>query len=185
MTFKRSPRTTTRTFQLTKGQGVNNSPYVTIYTNEDGKRVICPIFHTWTQMLDNSTKNHITIHKPWLHFNTFRLWVEQQNYENKIMRHDLFDHLSTLYSPDTCVFVDRATSNLFHNKGKERDLPHGVYHSQNTQLPFKTADGMLFESTEHASQHIYNLFTINLNKVLNQSDIANELKDRILNINKV
>lgn len=48
----------------------------------------------------------------WLYFSNFKKWVESQDWEGKELDKDILSKGSSIYSPSTCMFVDRKINML-------------------------------------------------------------------------
>ncbi len=119
---------------LVYGVGINDADYP-IRPLIDGKRVFCPIYHTWAKMLERCyTKyNHISstyaecsVVPEWHTFSNFREWYLQQgDVTGKALDKDILYPGNKVYGPDTCVFVEPALNNLFCRKSVGQ-YPTGV-----------------------------------------------------------
>ena len=117
--------------KLVRGVGINNADYVvTVYETigyENGKqkrRVVwrCPFYSRWNDMLARCyttsykqrfpTYEGCCVCKEWLTFSNFKAWMEKQDWEGKELDKDLLVPRNKVYSPETCVFVDKRV-NLF------------------------------------------------------------------------
>lgn len=132
--------------KLVYGVGVNDADYVVHLTEEltrvDGKRKcklvwICPFYQTWKNMLARCINEKYqdryptyigcTVCEEWLTFSNFRKWMEQQDWEGKELDKDLLFIANKIYSPDTCVFVDKVTNGFTLGSGATRGKwPIGV-----------------------------------------------------------
>lgn len=108
--------------KLIQGVGVNDADY-SIAKTENSKIVWrCPYYRTWTNMLDRAysdkykqrqpTYRDVTVCEEWHSFMRFRAWMVEQDWEGKELDKDILFQGNKVYSPDTCVFVDKAV-NLF------------------------------------------------------------------------
>jgi len=117
--------------KLVCGVGINDADYV-VGTREvvkcegvEGKRQqlrICPFYRRWADMLKRcySRKYHEScptysdcyVCEEWLTFSNFKAWMEKQDWEAKHLDKDILLVGNKVYSPDTCLFVDRKV-NLF------------------------------------------------------------------------
>lgn len=107
--------------------GVNDADYQVEIRGE--KRLRCPYFTTWSNMikrcyntktLSNSpTYNDTTVCDEWLTFSQFKSWMETQDWEGKELDKDLLGD-GGLYSPETCVFVNRLTNCFMLDCGSRR-----------------------------------------------------------------
>lgn len=82
----------------------------------------CPINRKWRDMIrrcyDQKRKASLhplsscTVCDEWLVFSNFLKWAERQDYEGKELDKDILSGPSKIYSPDTCLFVDRKINML-------------------------------------------------------------------------
>lgn len=117
MNFTISPRRK-KSKTLIYGIGINDADYQ-VDLRLGGLRVRCPYFTTWSNMLKrcynkktlmkNSTYDNTNVCFEWLTFSNFKTWMETQNWEGRELDKDLLGD-GKLYSPETCVFVDRLTN---------------------------------------------------------------------------
>lgn len=126
--------------KLISGVGVNDADYFTTRKElVNGKYVtawMCPVYVTWLGMLrrcynrslnKDTTYEGCTVCKEWLYFSNFKAWTDTQNWEGKYLDKDLLSKDSKVYSPETCVFVDRIVNNFTTLRGKRRGgYPIGV-----------------------------------------------------------
>lgn len=123
--------------KLVFGVGVNDADYA-VNPRLYGKRVTCPFYRSWVDMLMRcysekfQAKRHTyigcTVCEEWLTFSNFKSWMQQQDWNGKELDKDLLVKGNKVYSPGTCVFVDKAT-NLFigDNRASRGEWPIGVY----------------------------------------------------------
>ena len=121
------------------------------YTNElqsDGslkkKRVwSCPFYRRWLSMIkrcyspayhqEKPTYRDVTCCEEWLVFSNFKRWMEQQDWEDKELDKDILGD-GKLYSPDTCVFVNKTTNTFLNTCAKSRgEWPIGVSYEPATK----------------------------------------------------
>lgn len=110
--------------KLVFGVGVNDADY-TVQPQINGKRVICPYYCTWRNMIargystklktKNPTYLDCSVCEEWRVFSNFRAWMQTQDWVGKQLDKDILFIGNKVYSPDTCVFVDKRT-NCFINK---------------------------------------------------------------------
>ena len=128
--------------RLVCGIGVNDADYpVTrkILDLETGDELIwnCPFYLRWVGMLNRCYGKSVAEIRPsylessvceeWLRFSNFKLWMEKQDWENKELDKDLLVYGNKIYSPQTCVFVDRAINIFIVDSTKTRGIyPLGV-----------------------------------------------------------
>jgi len=125
--------------RLVAGVGINDSTYPVIEmikTDEGwkkGKR--CPYYQVWQSLISrcygtgagllNPSYESVTVCEDWKTFSKFKAWMEVQDWEGKYLDKDLINPESKVYSPDTCVFVDRKINN-FLSLSSKGDLLCGV-----------------------------------------------------------
>lgn len=121
------------------GVGINDSDYNT-QPYVDGKRVKCPFYSRWHCML-NRCYNELTLAKrptykdctvceEWLTFSNFKRWMAHQDWKGKDLDKDLLVTGNKVYSPETCVFVDRVVNNFLTDSAAARgNFPLGVYYN--------------------------------------------------------
>ncbi len=149
------------------GVGINDAPY-TVSQRINGKRVLCPFYSVWRNMLQRcySPLQHArrpnyaecTVSNEWLRFMAFRAWMLKQDWQKKHMDKDLLIPENKRYSPETCIFVSPAINTLLNNcKANRGKLPQGVYFHKNTrkfvaqiQMHGNTKHLGLFETPEEA-----------------------------------
>lgn len=122
--------------KLVRGFGINDTNHPTSVM-VDGKRIRCPYYQTWWLMLDRcySKQLHKThpsyigcsVCEEWRHFSKFRSWMEKQDWQGNQLDKDILLQGNKVYSPETCVFVERGV-NMFmvDREDKNRLLPQGV-----------------------------------------------------------
>jgi hypothetical protein len=118
---------------LVCGVGINDAPYVTAYSHPQGRRLFCPYFQVWRGMIQRcyDTKCHRT--KPWYQgcstvvdwhrFTAFRAWMEQQDWQGRVLDKNLVRYGNKVYGPDTCLFVPQHLNALLTLRGNARG-PH-------------------------------------------------------------
>jgi hypothetical protein len=122
--------------QLVYGVGINDADYVT-RPRINGRRVICPFYGKWMNMLarcynpkyqaKQPTYIGCTVAEDWLTFSSFKAWMEKQDWEGKHLDKDLLEDGNKVYSPENCIFVSRAINNLLTDSaGKRGVYPQGV-----------------------------------------------------------
>ena len=123
--------------KLVCGIGVNDADYV-VRPSVDGKTVRCPVYQTWTNMLDrcnsarykdkNPTYISCTVCDEWKSFTSFKAWMQSQDWQGKHLDKDIIDHGNKEYSPEKCVFVSRTVNLLLtDNAARRGKYPIGVY----------------------------------------------------------
>lgn len=122
--------------KLVYGHGVCDVSY-RIQIKTDGRLVTCPYYIKWSSMLQRcySSKYHekkptymdCSVCDEWLSFRNFKRWMETQDWEGKQLDKDIALKGSTVYSPDTCIFVDGNVNRLLNSCGARRGAyPQGV-----------------------------------------------------------
>lgn len=115
---------------LLYGIGINDSP-TPVTKKINGKRVwICPIYKYWQAMFgrcyNQVTQNNqptyrgCTVHEDWHFYSKFKEWVLTQDWVGKHLDKDILIEGNKIYSPDTCVFVNRLTNCFILDKSKAR-----------------------------------------------------------------
>lgn len=118
------------------GVGVNDSPEA-VRIIRNGKRVMCPYYQRWTNMLQrcycrvyqkrNKAYKQHTVHPDWHKFSAFKSWMEQQDWEGMHLDKDALDPHNTVYSPSTCIFIPSEINMLLTYKGSRKGkYPVGV-----------------------------------------------------------
>ena len=119
------------------GVGINDAPYISHYTDENGKRFRCPYYVAWSSMIrrcyskksyiKNPTYINCSVSKEWLLFSNFREWMITQNWKGRALDKDILSQGDKIYSPDTCLFVPKSLNNLLCDRASLRgDYPLGV-----------------------------------------------------------
>lgn len=133
---------------------------------------MCPFYKKWRCMLMRCySKKRQELHPAyigcsvcdeWLTFSKFKLWMEQQDWQGKELDKDLLIHGNKIYSPETCIFVDKVV-NLFikDNESNRGEFPIGTCFNKKRRKfyaqcsdPFTKKRGGLgfFDSPESAHQ---------------------------------
>ena len=132
------------------GVGINDADYFVRIMEElpsvSGKRVrevvwACNFYQTWRNMLArcysdsylrrSPTYKGCSVCEDWKYFSKFKKWMEQQDYEGKQLDKDLLVKGNKVYSPDTCLFIDkRVNTFLVENNASRGNFPIGVYWSE-------------------------------------------------------
>jgi len=136
------------------GVGVNDSSEP-VTKKINGKRVwICPIYKHWQGMFgrcySKATHNNqptykgCSVHEDWHTYSRFKEWVLKQDWESKHLDKDILIKGNKVYSPDTCVFVNKLTNNfILDSAGARGNNKVGVYQNScgsyvaHCQDPFK------------------------------------------------
>lgn len=122
------------------GIGVNDADY-SVYKYELIEGVwksvwICPFYVKWKDMFKRcyDAKYHAKINytdcyvtPEWHYFMQFKSWMKTQDWEGKELDKDLLFPGNKIYSPETCVFIDRKINKFLTERRSSRgDLPIGV-----------------------------------------------------------
>lgn len=107
--------------KLVYGVGVNDADYFT-QQKINGKKYTCPFYRKWRGMLERcycpkyqakyQTYVGCSVADEWLTFSNFKRWMETQDWQGKQLDKDLLISGNKIYSPYTCVFVDRVTNSF-------------------------------------------------------------------------
>ncbi len=127
--------------KLICGVGINDADYITVYKDDAGKKVICPFYSKWKNMLKRcyDPKYHAThptyigctVHEEWLRFSNFRKWMEKQDWQRNQLDKDLLVPNNRVYSAESCLFVSSAVNNLTIDSAATRgEYPIGVYYNK-------------------------------------------------------
>ena len=122
--------------KLIFGVGVNDAGY-TLEKVVNGKRVICPYYSRWRDMLKRCYSKKYLKSKPsyngcavceeWLTFSNFKAWMETQDWQGKELDKDLLVKGNKLYSAETCVFLHPLINGFLRDSVKsEGGLMSGV-----------------------------------------------------------
>lgn len=140
--------------KLVHGWGINDADYLTTVREElercDGKRVRkvlfdCIFFRTWAEMVRRChsvrekerypTYAECIVDERWRKFSAFRGWMIEQDWEGKQLDKDLLIKGNKVYSPDTCLFVDKYVNTfLTEKKSKVSDYPTGASYHKRSKL---------------------------------------------------
>ena len=123
--------------KLVYNVGINDADYEVSH-RVNGKRVRCPCYVTWVSMLTRCYDKKYQERRPtyigcsvcpeWVSFMNFRKWMIRQDWEGKQLDKDLIVGGNKVYSPATCVFVDRMTNLFTTDSGRSRgQYPIGVH----------------------------------------------------------
>jgi hypothetical protein len=109
--------------KLVYGVGINDAEYVVQY---------CLYYRRWKEVLrrcyssqyhiNNSSYVDCIICEEWKVFSNFKTWMMNQDWKEKELDKDILNPGNKVYSPETCVFVDREVNQIFSKKNK-----HGVF----------------------------------------------------------
>ena len=130
--------------KLVYGVGVNDADYF-VYGTENHKIVWrCPYYRAWKDMLVRAysdkykqrqpTYNGVTVCEEWHSFMRFRAWMIQQDWSGKELDKDILVPGNKVYSPNTCVFVDKVVNSFLVDRAADRgEWPLGVYWNEQNQ----------------------------------------------------
>ena len=108
------------TKRLVYGVGINDADYIVCKYERltSGKQKLlwyCPIYKRWKHMLmrcysktfQNKCPSYIgvLVCKEWHLFSNFKMWMETQDWEDKVLDKDLLIKGNKEYSPQSCTFV--------------------------------------------------------------------------------
>lgn len=123
--------------KLVYGVGINDAGRP-VYTKVDGKRVMCPFYRRWAEMLRRCYDPNYHLRQPtylgcsvaeeWLVFSGFESWMKTQDWEGKELDKDLLKVGNKLYSPDLCIFVPKKLNSFTMDCGASSgEWPVGAY----------------------------------------------------------
>lgn len=126
--------------KLVCGVGVNDADY-SVSTRSEGKHKWCPFYSRWKKMIERcyDTKFHqiqptyadCSVAPEWHYFMTFKIWMQQQDWNDKHLDKDLLLPNNKIYSADTCIFLESKVNNFLTQRQNHRgDTPIGVYRHQ-------------------------------------------------------
>ncbi len=122
--------------KLVCGVGINDADYLTqVVTN--GKRVTCPIYVTWSNMISrcyseslqskHPTYKGCTLFYKWLRFSAFRDWMIGRDWAGKDLDKDIIKTGNKIYGPDTCILVPPKINKLLISQiSRKGDCSVGV-----------------------------------------------------------
>lgn len=122
--------------RLVYGVGVNDADYL-IEMVIGGKRLMCPFYRAWTNMLNRCysvkyqaiypTYADCSVCSEWLVFSNFKGWMKKQDWGGKHLDKDILSQGNKIYSPKYCLLVTSAINGLFNNTRASRGkYPQGV-----------------------------------------------------------
>lgn len=119
------------------GVGVND--YQLPVTRYEGKVQVwkCPIYTLWVNMLrrcylesahaSHPTYKDVRVCEDWHSFSNFRSWAVEGYAEGLELDKDLLSPLSRIYSPETCMFVDKHINRFLSERKTDRQpYPIGI-----------------------------------------------------------
>ena len=127
------------------GYGINDLDEPT-HMYSGGKRRKCPVYQTWSQMLQRAycekfkasypTYEDVTVTPEWWSRRTFTEWMRGQEWQGRHLDKDILWPGNKIYAPDKCLFVPPEINNLLVNAAAVRGAyPEGVsYDKQNKKL---------------------------------------------------
>lgn len=122
--------------RLVHGVGIND-----LKDNYPKKFSECMFYKTWKKMLGrcyddkyhNTRPSYIgcSVHQDWIYFSNFKLWMEQQDWEGKALDKDILVEGNKIYSPETCIFIDKKINSFLTDcKSRRGDYPVGASWSE-------------------------------------------------------
>lgn len=119
--------------KLCYGVGINDSDTPT-QLGRGKEKWVCPYYQRWRGILRRCydekykikypTYKHATVCKDWLVFSNFRLWMQDQEWEGKVLDKDFIFKGNKVYSPSSCAFVTPTTNVFITNSST--DVVRGV-----------------------------------------------------------
>lgn len=121
---------------LVFGIGINDLTRAVVW-REDGKRILCPIYRLWQNMLARCydeafhARHHsyetCSVVKEWLYLSKFECWLLTQDWEGKELDKDILKPGNKVYGPETCVLVEGKLNTFLLDRASARGLyPVGV-----------------------------------------------------------
>lgn len=122
--------------RLLYGICINDADYM-VSREVNGKRVICPIYSKWKDMIarcyskryhaKHPTYINCSVTQEWYSFMVFKSWMITQDWKGKSLDKDILIPGNKVYSPSTCLFVSQSLNNLLNDRAAARgELPQGV-----------------------------------------------------------
>ena len=123
------------------GIGINNAKYM-IHITVNGKKVMCPFYNNWHNMLQRCynpeyhekypTYKDCFVCDEWLTFSNFRSWMCDHNWLGKCLDKDILFTGNKEYHPDKCIFVSHYVNKILNeNAAKRGSYALGVYKVKN------------------------------------------------------
>lgn len=122
--------------KLVCGVGINDADYaVCPKILIDGKWVndnlnFCPFYRVWYEMLRRCYSDRIKLLRPtyegcfvessWLIFSNFKSWMENQDWEGKVLDKDLLVENNKIYSENTCIFISEELNSFLTLRQRKR-----------------------------------------------------------------
>lgn len=148
--------------KLVYGVGINDADYhvqewITV-EDGDGKKKqklvwICPFYRRWKDMLKRCYSDRCQERQPtyegcsvceeWLKFSSFRAWMKTQDWEGRQLDKDILFPDNKVYSPETCVFVNREANSfvLECNASRGRYMIGVYWHKGSNKFTALCRDG--------------------------------------------
>lgn len=91
----------------------------------------CPYYSKWVYMLKRcygkNSYSNCKVCEEWLTFSNFKSWMKEKDWEGKELDKDIMKGSLGLYSPDTCLFIDKDVNSFVLTRPKFRGShPLGV-----------------------------------------------------------
>lgn len=129
--------------KLSYGLGINDAEYI-IEIKVDGKKITCPFYKAWSNMLARCYSKAVHERYPnyfgcavtseWLIFSNFKGWMTQQDWVGNHLDKDILHPYNKEYSPEHCAFISPQVNNLLNNHAASRGQhPQGVYWCKNSR----------------------------------------------------
>lgn len=120
---------------LVRGVGINDATYC-VATGIDGKKVVCPCYAAWSNMLERAygakyhaeypTYSGVVVCDEWHSFMAFRKWWINHHVDCFALDKDILSD-DGVYSPATCLFVPSWLNSFTTDCGSARgEWPIGV-----------------------------------------------------------
>ena len=120
---------TTSKAKLNFGVGINDADYVT-NPSINGKRVACPFYKVWQNMLmrcyslayqkKRPTYIECSVCDEWLTFSNFKTWMKTKSWKDKQLDKDILIEGNKVYSPSSCIFVSKQLNSFMNDHGAKR-----------------------------------------------------------------
>lgn len=125
------------TRHLVYGVGINDADYVVQLRTKYDKTLHCPFYTTWVGVLRRCysenwkikypTYKECTIDPEWHRFSVFRAWMQDQDWQDKVLDKDILIVGNKVYSPSTCVFITSRVNKFCNENSLVRgECPIGV-----------------------------------------------------------
>lgn len=144
---------------IVAGIGINDADY-DVQPKVNGQQTMCPFYMKWTSMLrrcyskkfhlKHATYSECSIAPEWIYFSCFKDWMVTQDYHGKQLDKDLIFLGNKIYSPDTCLFIDKLTNDFIVDQERRRGkYPTGVSAHRNPNKLMATCRNPFTKKTEH------------------------------------